>query len=229
MNQNSNKDISSMTNYLKLFEQYESVLGQDPQQATGQTLPTTHPTLSTCASGRSSGDPSVDAMKNILEKFNSVANQTAESLAESVNHSSDVREAIQTKKLEHGVQIGNWQVVTRLMEGQTNKKVFEVSHATNNQILYSDLAVYEAALAVVKYLNTGMTLSDPKIRTVLDLEETFNRNRIDAARFKQRYKRCQELKEHEAADVFAARYQVARANALVAQDQLKSLLETIRL
>jgi hypothetical protein len=96
------------------------------------------------------------------------------------------------------------------------------------RVVAENLVILEAAHAIVKYLNKGLTFESTKIQEVIELEETFNRNRIDAARFKQRYERCMQLKETEAGDIFASRYQRARAQALAAQDEISGILESIR-
>src|SRR5690606_26061927 len=121
-----------------------------------------------------------------------------------------------------------WQVRAKMLEGSKSRKEYSVVHSESKQKIAEKLIVYEAAHAIVRLLNRGHDFESRKIQEVIDLEEQYFRNRQDAARFKQRFDRCIELGEQAAADVFEARYQTARANALAAQDQIKSLNESIR-
>jgi hypothetical protein len=175
------------------------------------------------------GNPDVDVMADILRRFNTASGNVAGQLAEESINDSRLQEALETSVTKSGIVIGKWDVVSSLNESDSNKhKNFDVRNATTKQTAYKNLTLIEAAHAVIRYLNKGMPISDPKINAVLELEEIYHRNRNDATRFKQRYNRCVELKEKQAAFVFADRFQVARANALVAHDQIKSILESIR-
>jgi hypothetical protein len=71
-------------------------------------------------------------------------------------------------------------------------------------------------------------LESAKVQEVLELEETYNRNRIEAGIVRGRYTRCVELGESEAAQVFKTRHATVRATAMSAQDQIKSILASIR-
>ena len=66
-------------------------------------------------------------------------------------------------------------------------------------------------------------INSPTIYKVLDLDETFRRNRIDAIQFKNKWKRLVEKKKYANADVFEARYQKSKQLALDAKKQLKRL------
>jgi hypothetical protein len=180
--------------------------------------------------GGIAGREDVDAMRQILEKFHQAAGDTAEVLTEQAEFDVDIREAIQTKKTPNGAIIGKWEVRTSLEESSSGKtrKLYTVANPSTREAVIENLVILEAARAIVRYLNKGLSFDHKKIQEVVELEETFNRNRKDAARFKQRYERCQQLKEKEAGDVFASRYQRARAQALSAQDQICSILESIR-
>jgi hypothetical protein len=180
--------------------------------------------------GGVAGREEVDAMRRVLERFKEAAGETAEKLVEEASYNPQVREALQTRSTNTGAIIGKWEVKVSLEETANGKtrKLYSVMNPSSKKVVAENLVILEAAHAIVKYLNKGLTFESNKIQEVVELEETFNRNRIDAARFKQRYERCMQLKEKEAGDVFASRYQRARANALAAQDQICSILESIR-
>ena len=86
----------------------------------------------------------------------------------------------------------------------------------------------ESATALMKLLNRGESTASNKCREILDLEEEYNRNRIEMGRHKQRHARSTQLGETAAANVFRDRFNTAKANAMVAQDTIKSINESIR-
>jgi hypothetical protein len=180
--------------------------------------------------GGVAGREEVDAMRRVLERFKNAAGETAERLVEEATYNPEVREALQTRSTDTGAIIGKWEVKVSLEETAKGKtrKLYSVMNPMTKRVVAENLVILEAAHAIVKYLNKGLTFESTKIQEVIELEETFNRNRIDAARFKQRYERCMQLKETEAGDIFASRYQRARAQALAAQDEISGILESIR-
>jgi hypothetical protein len=178
-----------------------------------------------------SGKTEVDAMAEILQRFNNASTGTATKLFEESHNDSRLREALATQELDNGMRIGLCEVRVRIINSPTDgkaQKVYDVVNSQTNEELCNNLSMLEAAHAIVRYLNKGIPFGDSKIRHILELEETFTRNRMDAARFKYRYERCVALKEAQAGNVFADRFQVAKANALVALDQIRNILDSIR-
>jgi hypothetical protein len=169
-------------------------------------------------------DQNTEDMKRILESFYS----SVDNVAQSAPSSPRLQEAINTSKTPTGVRIGTWEVRAKLHESKLDPKTYSVSNAQTKEVLFADLVILEAAHAIVRYLNKGVDPKSVKINEIADLEETFRRNRQDASVFKKRYQRCIELKEEEAGSVFHARYQRAKAQAVVANDQIKTILDNIR-
>lgn len=169
----------------------------------------------------------VDAMKNLLNKLNHISGddqpvtktiQTAprQALVET-NHSSNLN-----------VGSGPFEVLISLKESNGKEvRSYNVVDANRRDIV-SDLKLQESSQAVMKLLNKGLSVDSARVQEVIELEEEFNRNRLETARHKARYARSMELKESAAADVFKTRFNVAKANALAAQDQIKSILESLR-
>jgi predicted DNA-binding ArsR family transcriptional regulator len=177
------------------------------------------------------GRTDVDAMAEILHRFNNVSTGTATKLFEDSRNDSRLREALNTQEIDDGIRIGLYEVKVGLVESATGgvpQKAYHVVNSQTNEKLCDSLSMLEAAHAVVRYLNKGIPFSDSRIKHVMELEEAFTRNRMDAARFKYRYERCVALKEVQAGNVFADRFQVAKANALVALDQIRNILNSIR-
>lgn len=175
-------------------------------------------------------NPDVSAMKSILESFYGAAEDALTETVEVSNYDPRLKEALHTKRTNEGVQIGRWEVRVKLVESQSAKprKHYDVLNPTTGETLFSELVIFEAAHAIVRYLNKGLTSDHPKIQEIADLEEIYRRNRQDAMIFKKRFERCQELKEMAAGEVFEARHQKAKAQAIVANDSIKTILDNIR-
>lgn len=185
------------------------------------TMPYQTPSYGIPAAPVSSKD--VDQMKSILEKFTSVGESTATTIADQATRSSYLSEAIDTHRTEDSVIFGNKYKIEIIAE---DKKRFNVVDTKGNTIA-SDLYLYEAAYAIVKYLNSGVPALSPAIRKIIVLEERYYSNRADAARFKKRYQKANTLRESRDADIFAARYQSAKENALDAKRQIQTILNSI--
>jgi hypothetical protein len=177
-----------------------------------------------------SGNSDASDMKRILESFYGAAGSAVQDVIETSAHDRDLREAMITTRTPQGVAIGAWEVRARLTESTTGpqRKIYDVLQAGSTEKLFDGLVIFEAAHAIVRYLNKGLGTTHPKITEIADLEETYRRNRQDAVIFKKRYERCLELKEMAAGEVFEARYHKARAQAIVANDSIKTILENIR-
>lgn len=170
------------------------------------------------------------AMKNILESFYSAAGDALNETVEvAQQHDPRLMEALNTTRTDEGAIIGSWEVRVKVTESAgAKRKMYDVMHPGTKDILFKDLVIFEAAHAIVRYLNKGLGTANPKITEIADLEEVYRRNRQDAVIFKKRYERCMELKEMAAGEVFEARYQKARAQAIVANDSIKTILANIR-
>lgn len=220
----SRADVDSMARILRIMNG-ETVAPEPVRMANGQTVQA--PIYVT--QGPTAADTA--AMAKILESFRSVTEEAHVSLREEATRSPRLQEAMATVETPTGVIIDKWEVRARVQESASSgkqRKIYDVVNPRTREVVAEKLVIYEAAFAIVRLLNKGLSASSGRVQEVLNLEETFHRNRQDAARFKQRFERCKSLGEKEAGDVFEARYQRARAEALVAHDQIKSLLESIR-
>jgi hypothetical protein len=202
-----------------------------PQQQITETRRNPNAPMSLPPAGPGPAD--TEAMRKVLESFYGAAGDAVSTLAEEAANDYQhphLQEAMETRVTDHGVAIGKWEVRVRVQENATgqSRKLYDVLNPATREVVAEKLVVYEAAHAIVRFLNKGLNVNNGKVQEVLELEEKFHRTRQEAARFKQRFDRCVQLGEKEAADVFEARYQTARAHALVASDQIKSILDSIR-
>jgi len=217
----SPKEIDSMKNLIMLMNESSDMVDYV------EPSPAPRAAMAPVSTGPSS--PDAGDMKRILEAFMGANEDAYGSLREEAETSPRLREAMQTRRTDHGVQIGGWEVRAKLNESAGREvKTYDVLNANSKERLFDGLVILEAAHAIVRYLNKGLATDHNKITEIADLEEVYRRNRQDAAIFKKRYNRCVELKETAAGEVFEARYQKSRAQAIIANDQIKTILDNIR-
>ncbi len=156
----------------------------------------------------------VQQMKDLMEKLDRINGGSETMLTETA-----------PAQLPNG---GQYEVIAILAESEDAPKNFSVVVSGTRQSAITGICLQEAAQAVAKYLNRGQTLESAKVQQVLDLEEDYNQSKVEARTIKERYNRAVKLGENEAAGVFKKRHAVVRANALSTQDQIKSILASIR-
>ena len=211
-------DVNAMKDILARFNSFD--LGSDESVST--------PTISHSVEAGNSEAANTAAMKSILESFYAVADDTVNEIVETIPHSPKLAEAIQTSRVAGGAKIGSWVVRSYTGGPEGQDTFFDITNPETNEILFEDFVIFEAAHAIVRYLNKGLNETHAKIIEILDFEENYRRNRQDAAVFKRRYTKCKENKELSAAEVFKSRFQKAKAQAVAAKDHLQSILDNIR-
>jgi len=166
----------------------------------------------------------VDAMKNILSKLNELSGEERPTPRQQLAETTSYAQA----PLPAPTGAGPFTVLVTIQESN-GKEVsrYNVVDAARQDVV-SSLIVKESATAIMKLMNKGHNLGSVKVQEVLELEEDFNRNRIETGRHRARYQRSMELGETAAANVFKDRFNAAKANALVAQDTIKSINESLR-
>lgn len=170
----------------------------------------------------------VDAMKNILHKLNNLSGDPEPVCADPVPALTESTTYASTSASTYNQTPESYEVLIRLKEsnGKEIRSYYVVD--SNRRDVVADLKLQEAAQAIMKLMNKGLSLTSPRVQEIIDLEEEFNRNRMETSRHKARYTRSMELNESAAAEVFKTRFNVAKANAIAAQDQIKSILGSIR-
>lgn len=163
----------------------------------------------------------VDSMKNLLSKLNTLGESTAGSVAKTARYSPELTEAIHTTRKSDRVVFDNKYEI-RIVE-EDAKKRFDVVDSYG-VVIASELFLYESAYAIVKLLNKGIPALDPRIRQIVVFEEQYGSARADAVRFKKRHA----ISESAQKDIYAAKYQKARDNALEAKHQVQEILKHLR-
>ena len=219
----SQRDIAEMARLRAIMEGKSVPAIQDPIQAhyVGGRAPLREAYVPPVYNG--GGSPSredVDAMKTLLEKLNHLSGEETPPTRQLTERTVTPTQSLNT---------GTYEVLVMLKESASGKETKSYNVVDQNrQDIVSDIMIKEAAQSIAKLMNKGLTLQSPKVQEILDLEEDYNRNRIEASKHKARFQRSSELGESAAANVFKERFGVAKANALAAQDQIKSIFESIR-
>lgn len=177
----------------------------------------------------------VNGMKDTLERFYAAqGGKDHYKIMESDRTPMSKRQLSETvtesRAVERQISGGTYESRTRLEETSTGKtrKRYDVVDTSSRSYVYENFVNPETAQAIAKFLNKGLSESDKRVKEVLELEEEFTRSRSDAARFKKHYTRSIELGESEAGAVFAKKFKTAKAEALAAQESLKSINDSIR-
>lgn len=170
------------------------------------------------------GTPSteeVNAMKKVLEAFNNVGvNVLKEVKSESLND-PEMNDLVQTA-MTGKVKIGNvYEIRVREIESLRGmKKVYDIFNSTNNECITDDLFLYEAAYAIVKYLNKGHNLLSADIRNIARLERDYATNRTDAGIFKVRLNESVKKKDARKSQLYETRFQESKAKALSIKEEI---------
>lgn len=156
------------------------------------------------------------AMRQILEKFHSVSEQSI-----SLLERSEIKQ-LASKKTSTDRE---WKVIINEGEGGTVQKetFYNIINTKAKKSYFQNIKTLEAADLIIDHLERKEPINSTKIFKVLDLDETFRRNRIDAIQFKNKWKRLVARKKYANADVYEARYQKSKNLALDAKKQLKDM------
>lgn len=229
MNLPSNQDIAEMARLRAIMNGTNVPAVQQPQQAhyAGGSAGTRRPMNESYSPppvyvpGGAPSRADVDEMKNLLEKINNLSGE--EPVRQPIRETAEYSNASLPAPTS-----GSYSVMVTIQESN-GKEVNRYNVVdSNRRDVVPGLVIKEAATAIMKLMNKGNSLNSSKVQEVIDLEETYNRARIQTAQNKSRYQRSIDLGENAAAQVFKDRFATSRANALAAQDDIKSINDSIR-
>jgi hypothetical protein len=166
-------------------------------------------------------------MKNILERFYNASQETTKQLVEDAHTDPEIKDALSTKKIDNGVIINGYTIKTRVNESSGKITYYDVMNPMGTKIA-TDLVLYEAALLLTKMLNKGEPINGANIKRLLQLEETYFSNRVDASRFKSKAQKAYNSKQGSQGEIFESRYQHARQSALQAKAEVNQLAKLYR-
>lgn len=121
-----------------------------------------------------------------LKVSENLAISAVKSIVKSAETDVEVAEALNTTVEKNGVTIGNWRIKVRqaAISGK-NKKHYDVLNVLTGKVIFRDLLVYEAALAIVRQLNLGKQIDSPEVNQIVSLEEIYTRNSINAISYRR--------------------------------------------
>lgn len=160
----------------------------------------------------------------LMEGMYDTAEDAATSLVEASISDPEIAEALETSVIKGGVKIGKWQIRVRTDESRGKaKKYFDVRHSVSRQIIAKNLCIYEAALALVRYLNKGKTINGPEIQKVLRLERDYHSYKIDALTHNINSLRAEKRKDYDKAFILETRFKEAAVKARRLEEEIRSL------
>lgn len=167
----------------------------------------------------------VNAMADVLSKLNNV---TQEVITEST-FDPQLRQAVNTVRNEEGVKVGNYQIMIHEDEKRlAGKQYYSIYNVKTNDVIASDLTLYETALNVVKLLNNGVYVNNPTVRKLFEYDDHYTSNRTDAIRFKARMRKADQQRDVVKFDLYESRYQTAIENAMIHKRNIKKTITEIK-
>ncbi len=167
----------------------------------------------------------VNAMADVLSKLNNV---TQEVLHESA-FDPQLRQAVNTVRNDEGVKVGNYQIMIHEDERRlAGKQYYSIYNVKTNDVIASDLTLYETALNVVKMLNNGIYVNNPTVRKLFEYDDHYTSHRTDAIRFKTRMRKADQQKDFAKYDLYESRYQTAIENAMIHKRNIKKTITEIK-
>ncbi len=166
--------------------------------------------------------PDAAAMKLVLSKFyDSIGDVIADTVVD-----TRINQAIETKKIPQGLQVKKYKILVNeiaLPKGGV-KKSYSIQHQSGD-VLFENLQVGAAAIKLVELLNVGKKINSQEVLNILHLEEKYSSFRAEAIRYKQLWKQAVVLGKTVKCDIYEAKYQNARQNALRAKRDLEILAD----
>jgi hypothetical protein len=163
----------------------------------------------------------VNAMADVLSKLNNV---TQEVVTESASN-PQLRQDVNTVRNDEGVKVGNYQIM--IHEDATRvagKQYYSIYNIRTNDVIASDLTLYETALSVVKLLNNGVYANNPTVRKLFEFDDYYTSHRTDAIRFKARMRKAEQQRDFAKLDMYESRYQTAVENAMNHKRNIKKII-----
>lgn len=162
-------------------------------------------------------DSSVREMRTILERFHNSAGSAVTKVNAEARYDRDLREALVTEKTAKGSRIGQWNIE---MRESGKRKFYNVVGADGVTMIAEDLLLYEAALGLVRILNGGGKLNSQDAVSLLRAEQDYASALNDAVIYKHYLTK---QPNGGRAQIFEARYSVAKDKAVAAREQVFSI------
>ena len=166
----------------------------------------------------------------IIDRFHDSVSKVAETLVEDSKVSSQVKEQLMTQETKNGIRVGRYEISIKLdPNSKKEKKIYEIVDMDTSSILASDIRLYETAKALVKLLNKGKKITDFPFMDILNLENSFQSHRSDAAMFKKKSMESVKRGDEHKAIIYESRYDRAKSDAIRVARCIQAMNNKIRL
>ena len=145
------------------------------------------------------------AMEDILRKLESATTNSTKRMVTESKTNPDVMMALNTSKTQTGVKIASYEIIPEKIESNgLRKNYYKIVDTTDNDVLYSDISLFESAMSITKRLMLGKKLND--IKTIVELDRAYDTKLIESYSYKYKMKRITESVKR---DVYEAKYSSA--------------------
>lgn len=201
------------------------LLGEDIHQAYPDVAPPAGPPMM----GAGVSPEEVNAMGKVLESLNSIGESTVSSVMTEAKTEPKVAEYLSASMTGDTIKHKNYEIRIREIESfNGSKKVYDVIESSTGQTISDDLFLYEAANAIVKYLNKGYNFLSSEVREVIGLEQTYANLRTDAGIFRKRYNESIRRGDSHKVNLYETRFNSAKDKALQTKKHLKKIADSIK-
>lgn len=156
----------------------------------------------------------------LVEKFNQVTTKSAHDLIERSKTDAEIAVALTTEKTDRGIRIGDYEIVVERHDCSGLKRnYYTILDNEDNSVVYTDIAMFETAMSIVKRLTLGKNTF--KCDIVAKLDEEYDRYLLEAYGYKYRLKKNLDTVKR---DVYEAKYSNAMAKV---KDTRERILKTL--
>lgn len=164
----------------------------------------------------------ISAMADVMRRLESAVNNASGHMINSNVTDSQLQEALITKPTQSGVKIGIYKIDQSLDEGRVaGKQSFNVVNSTTGTMVAHELSLYEAAHALVRYLNNGKYFNSVEVRQLLEAEASYTSHKIDAVRYHRAMLKAQKLGDITKSQLMETRKQSSMDRAMEAKRTVK--------
>lgn len=141
-------------------------------------------------------DPNVQAMAKILGRFQAVTEEAKTTLVEEAKENVRTRQLLNTEQTSRGVRIADYHVLVKETQwGNKTKNVYDIVDLATNEVIYSDLALFESAASITKCLISGSSTGSLKADQIYEQDQTYARHLYDAAVYNSKIKRVTDTEQ----------------------------------
>ena len=162
-------------------------------------------------------------MASVLGKLNSLSNHVVDGMITESSGFSEVAEALQTERTQHGVKVGRYQILVKEdPKRMAGKQFYSIYNSLTNDTIADDISLYETALTAVRMLNSGKFANSVEVRKLFEQDDAYTSHRVDALIYKRKMLTTNDPSKK---DIFESRYQASLDRCMAAKKQIKMLVK----